>query len=255
LPSAEELKLLEPFRKQLPPEVFTNLPELPIGGSWEQRRRNLITAAGLLRQAGYRLVDGKLVDPRTGQQMRLSLITGSVLYDKNVSLFIENLRRLGIVAQLRSFDTAGFRNRQRNYDFDMMIGPPTFAPLAAPGLELMQSWSSKAAATPASTNYAGVSSAVMDSLVQTIATARDRQVVVAAMRAIDRVALWNYYSVPMQHLFPAPIGQNPISFWDKFGRPAKEPTYYFPYMMMEHWWVDPAKEARLRYGVYSQRRH
>ena len=118
----------------------------------------------------------------------------------------------------------------------------------------MQAWSSKAAGTPSSTNYAGIRNPVIDSLVNTIITAKERHTVVAAMRAIDRVALWEYYSVPFQHIFPAPVGQNPISYWNKFGRPAKEPTYYFPIMLMEHWWVDPAREAKLRYGVYGQRR-
>jgi microcin C transport system substrate-binding protein len=252
LPSQEELALLAPFRKQLPPELFQRLPELPVGGTWARRRHNLIEAAALLRQAGYRIEGGKLVDPRTQRPMRLSLATGSVLYDKQTALFVENLRQLGIAVEFRAFDTSQFRNKLRTYDFDMMIGTPSFAPLAAPGLEMMQSWSSKAAETPSTTNYAGISDPAIDALVNIIATAKDRHTVVAAMRALDRVALWGYYSVPFQHIFPAPIGQNPIAYWNKFGRPSREPTYYFPIMMMEHWWVDRAKEARLTHGVHGQ---
>jgi microcin C transport system substrate-binding protein len=136
----------------------------------------------------------------------------------------------------------------------MILTGPVFAPLAAPGLEMLQAWSSKAAATPGSTNYAGIRNPVIDALLDNLIKAKERATVVAAMRAIDRVALWNYYSVPFQHSFPAPIGHNPIAYWNKFSRPKVEPTYYFPYMLMEHWWVDNAKEAKLTYGIYGQRR-
>ncbi|MBT2187845.1 extracellular solute-binding protein [Sphingobium nicotianae] len=254
LPNAEELALLAPYRKQLPPEVFTRPPSLPVGGTWDLRRRNLIEAAALLRQAGYRYQDGKLIDPRTGRQMVLTLSAASALYDRQVSLFLANLRSLGIAAEYRAFDTSQFRNRVRNYDYDMMITAPLFAPLAAPGLEMMQAWSSKAAGTPASTNYAGIRSPAVDALVRTIATARERHTIIAAMRALDRVAMWGYYSVPLQHIFPAPLGEMPIAYWNKFGRPPVEPTYYFPMMLMEHWWIDKAKEAKLSYGDYARRR-
>ncbi len=46
----------------------------------------------------------------------------------------------------------------------------------------------------------------------------------------------------------------PIAYWNKFGRPPVEPTYYFPMMLMEHWWIDKAKEAKLSYGDYARRR-
>jgi microcin C transport system substrate-binding protein len=116
---------------------------------------------------------------------------------------------------------------------------------------MAQYWSSKAADTPRSLNYAGVRSPAVDALVLAIGTATDRGKVVAAMRALDRVLLWNYYAIPFQHTYPAPMGQVPITYWDRFGRPAKEPTYNYPFLTMEHWWVDKAKEAKLRHGIYG----
>ena len=252
LPSKDERVLLEPFRKQLPSELFTSKPSLPIGGDWASRRRNIIAAAALLRQAGYKTVNSKLIDPHTGRQMTLALIAPSVLYDRQTSLFLENLRALGIDAQYRAFDNSQYLARQRSFDYEMIM-ITVFAPLPAPGLEMQQAWSAKAASTPNSTNYAGVKSSVVDSLVNVIGGARDRATVVAAMRALDRVALWNYYMIPVQHISPAPVGEMPIAYWNKFGRPPVEPTYYFPARLMEHWWVDKAREAKLRHGDYAHR--
>jgi microcin C transport system substrate-binding protein len=135
-----------------------------------------------------------------------------------------------------------------------MIVTQVFAPLPAPGLEMQQAWSSKAADMASSTNYSGVRNEAIDALVTRIATAKDRATVVAAMRALDRVALWNYYSVMLQHVYPMPVGEIPVTYWNKFGRPRVEPTYYYPFRLMEHWWVDKAKEAKLRYGDYARRR-
>jgi microcin C transport system substrate-binding protein len=245
--------LLEPYRDQLPPELFTQAPSLPEGGSWENRRKNIIEAAALLREAGYQVQSGKLIDPRTKQPVKLTLVTYSALIDRSVSLFLENLETLGISVEFRNFDTAQFRNRIGNFDYDMVITTPTFPPLPTPGLEMQQFWSSRAAETPRSMNYAGVNLPAVDAMLQTLGQAEDRQTVIAAMRAIDRILLWNYYAVPFQHTYPAPLGQVPITYWDRFGRPDKEPTHNFPFLTMEHWWVDQDKEARLSHGNFGHR--
>jgi microcin C transport system substrate-binding protein len=59
LPSENELELLEPFRDQLPPELFTRPFRFP---SSEDRRGQLIKARQLLLDAGWRIVDGKLTN-------------------------------------------------------------------------------------------------------------------------------------------------------------------------------------------------
>jgi microcin C transport system substrate-binding protein len=252
LPSKEEIALLEPFRKELPPELFTRAPSLPSAGGWQARRQNLVRAAALLRQAGYRIEGGRLIDPRTRRPVHLNLAAYSPLIDRQVSLFMANLRQLGIGVEFRSYDTSQFRNKIRSFDFDMMINVPSFPPLVTPGLELMQFWSSKAAATPQSFNYMGVSSPAVDKLVMTVGTAIERARVVTAMRALDRVLLWNHYAIPFQHTYPAPMGQVPITYWNRFGRPARDPTYNFPFMTMDHWWIDKARQAKLSHGRYGR---
>jgi len=251
LPTPDELRLLNTVRDKVPPELFTTAPGLPVGGSWTNRRANLIKAAQILGDAGYRLVGGKLIDKRTGKPVTLSLVAYSPLMDKQVSLFIQNARQLGITVNFRSYDTAQFRHHLRNYDYDLLVNIPTFPGLETPSFGMTLMWGSKAADMPQQLNYPGVRNPAADAMLSAMLTAKDRATVVGAMRALDRILLWNYYAIPFQHNYPAPIGQMPVTYWDRFGKPARQPTYNFSILSLDTWWTDPAKDARLTQGRYQ----
>lgn len=82
LPSEDELALLEPYRDQLPKRVFDK--PLPIEHPQELRPR-LREALGLLRDAGYEVQNGKLVNRKTGEPFTLEVL----LYDAQ----FERIRR------------------------------------------------------------------------------------------------------------------------------------------------------------------
>jgi len=248
LPTGGELALLETVRDQVPPELFTTPHSLPVGGTWDNRRANLIEATRILREAGYKFENGRLLNKQTGEPMELELVAYTPLMDKQVSLFIENARQIGIAINFRSFDSAQFRHRLSNYDFDLLAGPPQFAGSEAPSNGTWLMWGSQAADVPGQLNYAGVKNPAVDAMIGTMVDATDRETVVDSMKALDRILLWNYYSIPFQHNYPAPIGEMPITYWDRFGKPATQPLYYFSFSMLDTWWTDPAKSAQLTYG-------
>ena len=248
LPQGRELELLDTVRDQVPPEVFTTAPDLPVGGNWSNRRANLIEAMRILRAAGYRYENGRLLDKQTGRPMAFELVSYSPLMDKQVSLFIENARQLGIAVSFRSFDSAQFRHRLRHYDYDLLVNSPMFPGFETPSIGQTLIWGSKAADVPQSLNYPGVKNPAVDEMLARMITATDRETVVGAMRALDRILLWNFYAIPFQHDFPAPIGQMPLTYWDRFGKLEKQPLYMFSSLTLDTWWIDPAKEARLSQG-------
>ncbi|HEY1126113.1 MAG TPA: extracellular solute-binding protein [Sphingobium sp.] len=247
LPTPGELKLLEPYRADLPPELFTQPLSLPKGGNWTNRRANLLKAARLLREGGFKTAGGRLTDPKTGKPVVLRLLAYSALIDRQLSLFIENARRLGIEIRFRNVDTAQMRSMMRTYDYDILAPARQLATSSTPGVGIIQMWSSKAADTPQQLNFPGAKHPAIDAMVMAVVNAKDRDSVVNAMRALDRAVQWGYYVIPMQHLYPAPLGYLPVSYWDRFGRPAKEPTYNFNVMTLDTWWVDKTREARLRH--------
>lgn len=251
LPGPGELALLAPWRDTLPPEIFTQPLGLPQGGSRAHQRRNLIEARDLLRAAGYELKHMKLIDPRTGEPVKLEITAYSPIVGAQAQVFIRNMARLGIKVTFRSYDSAQFRHKARSYDYDILAAVPSFPALITPGYELRSTWSTQGANTPNVNNYAGVREPAIDHAIEMVISAKDRAQAVDAMRVIDRVARMNYYSIPLQHTYPAPVGQIPITYWNRFGRPDKDPSYNWSVMTADHWWWDPKREARLTHGEFN----
>jgi len=235
LPSPAELALLEPFRGQVPPEVFTKVYEPPTTDGSGNLRDNLRVAASALKDAGWSIKDNKLIDPKTGRPLDIEILLSSPQFERIVSPFIANLKRLGVEARIRTVDPSQYINRYRAFDFDMIV--QSFPQSESPGNEQRDFWSSDAADRQGSRNVIGIKNPVVDALIEKIVAATDRKSLVAATRALDRVLLWNHYVIPQYH-----VRIDRLAYWDKFGRPAKPPKYGSDIFS---WWIDPAKEAAL----------
>ena len=234
-PGKDELAILEPYRGKIPDEVFTRIYQPPKTDGSGKIRRNLRTATKILRKAGWRVKDGKLIDPKTGKPLEFEILLVSPLFERIVAPFIRNLRRLGVEARMRTVDQSQYINRIRSFDYDMITSG--WGQSESPGNEQRDFWSSAAADRPGSRNLIGLKDPVVDALIDKIVAARDRKSLVTATRALDRVLLWGHYVIPQWHL-----KFDRIAYWDIFGRPANDPKYGVDFMS---WWIDPAKAASL----------
>ena len=72
----------------------------------------------------------------------------------------------------------------------------TFSQSLSPGNEQRNFWGSDAADTNGSRNVIGVKNDVVDSLIEKLINAKDREDLITITRALDRVLLWNYYVIP-----------------------------------------------------------
>jgi len=235
LPAPGELKLLEPYRKQLPPEVFTREYAPPATDGSGNIRTNLKNALDLLKEAGWELKDGKLVSDE-GKPFAFEILFDQPSGERFTIPFAKNLERLGITATIRVVDEAQYENRIDNYDFDMTS--TVWGQSLSPGNEQRDFWSSAAADKPGSRNLAGIKNPAVDALVQRVITAPDRASLVAACRALDRVLLWGYYAIPQWH-----IRAYRIAYWNKFGKPGLKPKYNLGFI--DTWWIDSEKEKAL----------
>jgi len=236
LPQGRELEILNEYKDRLPPELFTQEFTLPVYDTPKSTRDNLRKASDLFKQAGWVNRGGKLVNEKTGEPFRIEFLGDDPTDERVNNPFIQNLRRLGIDATLRIVDPSQYVNRYRSFDFDIVTA--VLAQSQSPGNEQRDYWSSKAAETQGSRNLSGIKDPVVDALVERVIYATDRQDLLAATHALDRVLLWNYYVVPQWHLPEAWI-----AYWNKFGIPEKQPAYVGA--DIESWWIDPAKEAAL----------
>jgi len=239
LPQGKELEMLEPLRADIPPEVFTTAYTNPVGGNSELVRTNLREALRLLKEAGYEVRDRKLVNTGTGEPFTVELLaaTEDPAYERVALFYKPSLERLGLTVNVRNVDSVQYENRLRNWDFDILT-IVSWPESLSPGNEQREYWGSQAADKPGSRNLVGIKNPAIDKLIDQVIFSKDREHLVAATRALDRVLLWNHYVVP-QWNYP----KERTARWDRFARPADMPKYglsSFP----DIWWLDAAKAAK-----------
>ena len=237
VPSEAERALLEPWRQQLPQALLQQPFVVPQTDGSGQLRDLQRQARDLLVEAGWQIKDWRRYHPQRQQALSFEILLAQPGFQRICLPFIKNLQRLGIEAKLRVVDPAQYINRLRDFDYDMIVGWLGNA-VRSPGNEQQQYWGSQAAQTPGSSNYAGVSDPVVDGLLQRLLEADDREQLITATRALDRVLLWQHYVIPQWHL----AGDRYV-WWDKFSRPQPDPKYG---VNLHTWWYDRHKAEALQ---------
>lgn len=226
LPSADELKLLEPLRAQIPPQVFTDEYHPPVtdgsGIIREQQRR----AYQLLQEAGWR-VDGDQMLDSTGKPVSFEFLLAQTEFERVLLPFKRNLADLGIELVIRRVDVSQYINRLRSRDFDLIVGG--FGQSNSPGNEQREYWHSSSADNPGSRNFIGLKDPAVDSLVEGLINADSRQNLITHTRALDRVLLWGHYVVPNWH-----IKTWRVAYWNRFEHPEISPKYDIG---LHTWWA------------------
>ncbi|HZR71353.1 extracellular solute-binding protein [Bradyrhizobium sp.] len=236
LPSSEELKLLEPFRGQVPEEVFKEPFVPPVSDGSGQDRALLRKAQQLLQEAGLPVKDGKRLLPN-GERFTVEFLLDEPSFQPHHATFIKNLGVLGIDASIRLIDAVQFRARVEDFDFDITVERLSIS--ATPGDSLRPYFTSQAAATKGSYNLAGVANPAIDALVERAIGAQTRAELTAACRAIDRVFRAGRYWIPQWY-----ANTHKLAYWDIFDHPEKLPRYASRAGVPEIWWYDAAKAAK-----------
>ena len=242
LPGPLEIEYLEPYRDQLDPRVFTReYKPAGTGGTPEGLRKNLRTASRILKEAGCSIKDGRLF-LKDGNPLEFEIMISDPGVVREYASWIENLKLIGITAKIRIVDFTEATRRIRDWEFDVSTGYP-FPMEISPGTELRQYFGSVNADKKGGINQAGISSPVIDGLIEKIIASPDRVSKVAAVNALDRVLLWNFYSVPLYYS-PASM----VAYWNRFGQPEIDPGYLYvnPFFTADTWWIDKNKESVLR---------
>ena len=235
-PTPAELELLAPFRDKLPPEVFGEEYRQPASDGSGNNRRNLRRAQQLFAEAGW-TVKGSQLRNAAGDLMSIEFLTFSPSFERVFAPIVKNLKRIGADASIRVVDSSQYTQRvDQARDFD--ITTAAFGVSATPGVGERGFWNSSFADQPGSNNDAGVKDPVVDDLVERLASAKDRESLTTAARALDRVLLWNQYIIPQWYR-----STYTIAYWDMFGRPETVPAYSLGFL--DTWWIDTAKATRL----------
>lgn len=248
MPSPGELALLEPYRNQLPKEVFGPPFRAPhTDADPYALRRNLLKARALLEEAGWKLDPAGRLRNAKGDPFEFEyLAPGDSLDDPRFAAWQRNLDKLGIRFSVRNVDFALYLRRLEEYDFDVItIAEPAFGlPSAA---DYVSSYGSKSADEKGNNNFRGVRSAAVDHILEVMSRATTIEQFRDACRALDRVVMWNHWQVPELY-----ADYEPMSYWNKFGIPAVRARYFtadlppdvdpqLPWPITTWWIKDPAR--------------
>lgn len=237
LPSEAELALLEPFRNDLPGALFTEEFKVPTTESGTTTiRDNLLKAQHLLNEAGYKIgEDGWRIDPQTGEPMHLSFLYYEPSFSRVFAPMIDNLRKLGIHADIKIVEIAQHQLLLDNHNFDIAIWWFNNG-VFFPSIEQRNFWSCATAEVVGSVNFGQVCHPAIESLLGKIEQADTLEELQAAARALDRVLLWEHYTIPQYH-----ISGFRLVHWDKFHKPATPASYDIG---MSTWWMKTPAELK-----------
>jgi microcin C transport system substrate-binding protein len=234
LPTGRELAILDEVRDKVPPEVFTEEYKNPVGGDPKKVRENLRQAVTLMGEAGYHIQGQKMVGP-DGKPVSIELLLNGPTIERVALPYQQALAQIGIQLNIRSVDTSQFINRLRSRDFDLVY--TGWGQSTSPGNEQLDYWGSQAADSESSRNYAGIKDPAVDALIKHIIFSKDRDDLVAAVKALDRVMMWNQYVIPSYTILP-----ERIAYWDRFGHPNPYPKFAIGFPTV--WWWDQAEASK-----------
>jgi len=237
LPEGRERAILESVKDKVPASVFTTPYRNPVNGSAEAVRANLREAVKLFQEAGYEIRGNQMVEKASGQPFTVEFLGYDNSAERVVLPYRAALERIGLKVSLRVVDPAQYQNLVRSFDFDA-LALSNWAESLSPGNEQRDFWGSAAADRPGSRNLAGIKDPGVDALIDKVIYAGDREELVAATRALDRVLLAHDYVVPQ---WSSPVSRT--LRWNRFAHPAVLPKYGasgFP----TTWWYDSTLAAK-----------
>ncbi|MFT0859355.1 extracellular solute-binding protein [Ancylobacter sp. G4_0304] len=228
----DEIALIESLGSKLKPadiEVLKAEPwSPPVSDGSGQDRTLLRKATALLREAGWTIKDGQLVDAK-GTHFTLEFLDDEGSLERHTAPFIKNLKVLGIAANFRLVDAPQYQRRLNSFDFDATVR--RFSVSTVPGESLRNFFGSRAAAMAGSNNLSGIADPVVDLLIEQVIAADTRDKLKTACKLLDRRLRAGRYWVPQWY-----SGAHRIAYWDVFERPkAERPTY--ARAIPDTWWA------------------
>ncbi|MDG9978725.1 extracellular solute-binding protein [Ectopseudomonas oleovorans] len=231
-PEGAEWLLLSPHRDKLPARLLTEPPTQPVTDGRGIPRETLRRALGLLTDAGWKPSGQELRNAR-GQRLEFEIMLVNPSLERILQPYTANLASIGIRANLRTVDRAQYKQRLDQFDYDMIL--LTLPQTLSPGLEQSLYFHSSQVNVKGGKNYAGVKDPVVDEMIDRLLSAQNRDEQIAATRALDRVLLWQHYSIPNWY-----INYHRLAYRNRFAFVTTSPYT----LGLRTWWLKPTENAR-----------
>ncbi|MBX5221813.1 extracellular solute-binding protein [Rhizobium sp. NLR8a] len=228
--NAAELALLGPIKDKIAPEILDGTYKLPVTDGSGRDRNVLKQAVGLLKQGGYTIQGGKMVDA-SGRQLAFEIMTQNADQEKLAVAYQRSLQTIGIAASIRTVDDSQYQSRTNSFDYDMII--KSYTSSLSPGTEQLGRWSSAARTQEGKDSFAGANDPDLDTLIDHVLRARSNEDFTAAVRSYDRLLLSSHYVLPLYHM-----DQQWVARSKRIGHPDTVPLYGY---QLPVWWDTSAQ--------------
>ena len=224
-----EHALLAPFASEIRTDIADGSFRLPVSDASGRDRETLRRALSLLGEAGYQLAGNVLKRRSDGQPFTFEILASTRDQERIALAFARDLKRAGIMPTVRVVDSVQFDQRRLAFDFDMIEN--RWDQSLSPGNEQYFYFGAKAADNQGTRNYMGVKSAAIDAMIGTMLEARERSDFVTTVRALDRLLMSGFYTIPVFN-----VPDQWIARWSRIERPAKSALVG---SLPETWWQRP----------------
>jgi len=188
-------EFLEPFAADLLPGALDGYA-LPQGDGTARNRSNIAAAIALMEQAGYTIDEGVMTTPGGAAfTFDILLQQDSAENRAMIDLYVEALARMGITPSVTEIDSAQYKERETNYDFDMTYYRRGLS--LSPGNEQRLYWGAEGVTKPGTRNLMGMDSPAAEAMIDRLLNSESRDDFLAAARALDRVLTSGRYVIPI----------------------------------------------------------
>lgn len=240
-PSEGEKALLQPLVDEglIDAAILTEEARVPpeYGDGNNRPDRRAIAAAGdLLEAAGWKAGEGGVRRNDKGEPLALTIIQYNPFYDKVISPFIENLKLLGVQANLDRVDTSTYVERRRQGQFD--LANQAFDMSFEPSIGLHQ-WFGSKTADESSRNLMRLRNAAIDRLIDRVVATETLDDLQTSVRALDRALRFVGFDIPLWY-----NADNWVAYYDFYRHPDSLPPLSVG--QLDFWWYDADKAAELK---------
>ena len=237
MPIDQELVILNKYKSFLDANNFSEeVFSFPKSSLKQLDRKNLRQASKLLDDAGWEVGDDGLRKNAEGKTLDVEILNDSQAFDRIINPYIENLKRLGINAENIKIDNAQMTDRRRKFDFDMLVG--FLSTQLTPGSELEQYFGSESADFSIF-NLTGIKDQGVDAIIKEVRSAKSREELGVAIRALDRVLRNKVIWVPQWFK-----NKHTIAYFDMYEHPNNLPPYDIG--VLDTWWMNSDKYNDLK---------